>query len=922
MDCFVDRDVLPFVSEISLDDANPVVISQMGESFNVLSLNIRSMKLNYDQFLAYIENIICKIDIIVLCEVNIKDYERQRFLLKHFKMHTNLRSCKRGGGVIIFVREKIDFVVARSVNNSYEGIHGVFTLNGYKTNLVAIYRPPGNNNPNYFIDELNELLCSLDNKQQVLITGDMNLDLNDATNIHVNSYKNVMARNGLRRCIFRATRVEMTTTGESSSCIDHFYARVKNVGDKIHSVVFETKISDHYIVMTGIRNNKQKSARVHGLVKTEKIIIDERVRSLGLKNIDWGNFNEIRNPAEFYNAICNKFSIVHKSSEKIILTNTDTLSRNCKPWVTADIKRQMKTRDKLYKKWKTSTKIEHRKAYNSCRNDIIQKLQKSKKSYYKKCFNDCLNDRAAIWKVINEVIGKVPSSSPDEIISKHMANIYEPGTIVDHFVEYFHDGVQNVSHNCSIITSPRVPMVAMQSMLLRKATVRSINEIIMQLNPKKGPGLDAIRTKDILQISKNISPVLTKFINLIIESGEIPDALKHSIVRPIYKAGDHKEFNNYRPIAILPVIEKIFERFIANQLISYLNEFNIIDKRQYGFQKKKSTGMLLADFSDKVYGALNKNLYAVVIFIDFSKAFDTLLHDRLLTSLENIGIRGPVLSLFKNYLSNRYMTVKYLNRFSKSKKCQTGVPQGSIMGPILYLIYVNEMLSKIVNCDIFLYADDTALLAIHKNFNSANEMIQNDFNRLLKWSHDSGLSINYKKTKVMTIQSPSKFEKRTADITFHNYACLHLNSTALPSLPISKCHCTLKIENTFSHTYLGLLIDSQFKWDKHIDGLCSKLRSSLYSIRLLKSYVNFNTIRTVYFALIESHIRYGLLSWGRTSLTYLNKINKILDQCTNTIEPLDHANANDRNELLFMNIQQLHFNLYTLTNFFEKKTQN
>lgn len=329
--------------------------------------------------------------------------------------------------------------------------------------------------------------------------------------------------------------------------------------------------------------------------------------------------------------------------------------------------------------------------------------------------------------------------------------------------------------------------------------------------------------------------------------------------------------------------------------------------------------MLLADFSDKVYGALNKNLYAVVIFIDYSKAFDTLLHDRLLASLENIGIRGPVLSLFRNYLSNRYMTVKYLNTFSKSNKCQTGVPQGSIMGPILYLIYVNEMLSKIVNCDIFLYADDTALLAIHKNFNSAIEMIQNDFNRLLKWSHDNGLSINYKKTKVMTIQSPFKLEKLTADIIYHNFACLHLNSTVLPSVPISKCNCTIKIENTHSHTYLGLLIDSKFKWGQHIDGLCGKLRSSLYSIRLLKSYVNVNTIKTVYFALIESHIRYGLLTWGRTSLTYLNKINKILDQCSNIIKPMHNVNINDKNEPLFMNIQQLHFNLYILANYFENE---
>jgi hypothetical protein len=448
-------------------------------------------------------------------------------------------------------------------------------------------------------------------------------------------------------------------------------------------------------------------------------------------------------------------------------------------------------------------------------------------------------------------------------------------------------------------------------MFIRKATASSVMDIIQQLNSKKCPGLDGIRMKDIKSSSQSFSPVLAKLINLIFSTGVIPDLLKHSMIKPIFKSGDHKLFNNYRPIAILSAIEKVIERFVSDQLTTYLKDFDIIDRKQYGFQKSKSTSMLLADFSDLIFGALNKNLYVITLFIDFSKAFDTILHNKLLIALENIGICGPVLAFFKNYLLNRYMAVKFSDKLSNQRLSESGVPQGSILGPTLYLVYVNNMLKLMKDCNVFLYADDTVLVAIHKKFQTANSMLQNDFNSLLCWAHDNGLSINYKKTKVMTIQSPHNDGKKVSHIFYHDYSCLHRLSKTYNTLD---CPCTKKIENVNMHTYLGVIIDNQFKWDKHIDSLCAKLRSGLYSIRILKNYVSPKVLKIVYSALLESHIRYGLLSWGRTTTSYIKGINNIENSFKNIIMPF--GNVDNRLDLNFMSVQQLHFYLLILKHYF------
>jgi hypothetical protein len=541
---------------------------------------------------------------------------------------------------------------------------------------------------------------------------------------------------------------------------------------------------------------------------------------------------------------------------------------------------------------------------------VNKTIAKAKSKYISKRFKDCKLNIRETWRQINYVIGKPVKDSVDVVISKYMSHLNSID-IVNGFMDAFIDGVDIIKHECVIETIQKIECDAMQSMYLRKASPEFVAKTINAASVEKSPGIDDIRTKDLKLIINKISPIIAKLINLCTETGIIPEMLKQSILRPIFKSGDHRIFNNYREIAILPIIEKIMEIHVAEEITNYINLFGILNVNQYGFQKNKSTGQLLNNFSDIVYNALNNGLHVTVVFIDFSKAFDTLLHSRLLDALQKIGIRGPLLVWFNNYLSNRRVAVKFGNVLSDMKTITTGVPQGSRLGPLLYLIYVNEMLSHIKNTDIFLYADDTALVAVHRNFNQANKYLQDDFTNILRWSHDNGLTLNYKKTKVMHIHSPFR-NHETVNLIYHDYACLHRNYRKdIDSLNIN-CGCNVKISNTFQHTYLGVLIDHHFKWDKHIDNICKRLRSGMYSIRILKPYVNSHILKQVYFALIESVVRYGILAWGCTTEMYVNKIMSIQNRIIKIIFPngkSDHVNK-------LLNVKQLHKHIFLTANYF------
>ena len=295
---------------------------------------------------------------------------------------------------------------------------------------------------------------------------------------------------------------------------------------------------------------------------------------------------------------------------------------------------------------------------------------------------------------------------------------------------------------------------------------------------------------------------MTIIINQMLHSGIFPDAIKVSKVIPLYKKDDKQLFSNYRPISLLPSISKIFEKVILLQLTEYLDKNNILHQNQYGFRKNHSTELASLHLVDYIYYTMDANEIPLNVCIDLSKAFDSLNHKILLSKLNFYGVNGLSLDLLYSYLSNRKQCTLYNSTFSDFIGIKQGVPQGSILGPLLFSIYINDLPSSSNLSGFLMYADDTALFySIDKlNRNDRNIVINEHLDKVSTWMKSKKLVSNSKKTK---------------------YMLFHKHNEIVPTLELKINDSSIDQVSTFN--FLGLHMNSQLTWQTHIDEISKKI---------------------------------------------------------------------------------------------------
>lgn len=374
--------------------------------------------------------------------------------------------------------------------------------------------------------------------------------------------------------------------------------------------------------------------------------------------------------------------------------------------------------------------------------------------------------------------------------------------------------------------------------------------------------------------------------NKLMSDGVFPDSLKIAKVTPIYKSGTKTDPGNYRPISVLPVISKIFEKILHKRLLNYLNSFDFLTERQYGFRAKNNTTAATIDLIAKVRDNIDRKNVALGVFIDLKKAFDTVSHKLLLEKLENIGIKGNALQIFKSYLTNRLQIVKIDNIESKALPITYGVPQGSILGPLLFLIYINNITELGLHGHLTLYADDTCLFYFGANIHDAILRAQKDLNVLHEWFKHNLLTINISKTSYIIFKAKNKIIPLHDPLTIDN----------------------IPLEQKTHEKYLGLRIENSLTWNKQIDYIINKISSLSGSLRNIRQCIPRKLRFNIYNALVKSHLLYLIEIWGSTSKTKIqelqraqNKIIKILfcyPYLTPTCKIFD--------ETQLMNIKQLY----------------
>ena len=526
-----------------------------------------------------------------------------------------------------------------------------------------------------------------------------------------------------------------------------------------------------------------------------------------------------------------------------------------KPWITPVITKMINIRNKLFRRKKRQPdNVNVKRAYNLFRNRVIRELKKSKKSYYSNYFEEHNNNIKKTWSGIREIVNLKNSDSYK--VSQLKIN----GVTIDNtndIVNNFNDFFVNVGPD----TDAKIPVTVNNShesylkdrnlneFIVSHVTEEEILEIIKQLE-NKSTGPYSIPLKLLNIIPDLIVEPLCKLINNSFSHGIFPDFLKIVKVIPIHKGNSIQDMNNYRPISLLSIFDKIIEKLMHSRLYKFLEDSNILYDKQYGFRKGNSTIFSLIEITEKIKESIDKNKYGCGIFIDLRKAFDTVNHNILLSKLEHYGIRGSSLNWFKSYLNDRQQYV-FLNGESSDRKMITcGVPQGSVLGPLLFLLYINDLpnISKIL--DFYLFADDTNIYYEDVSLKKLEKTINKELRNLYIWLSVNRLSLNIDKTNFIIFHPFNK--PLTYNVT------IKINKKA--------------INEKNSIKYLGVFIDSTLSWKEHLLHLSKKLSRVVGILYKLRPFVNTNIMKNVYYALFYSHIVYAIEVWGLACEVYLNKI--------------------------------------------------
>nr|CAI5819984.1 unnamed protein product [Callosobruchus analis] len=748
------------------------------------------------------------------------------------------RNKFKNGGVAIYSKsqlncKRIDLDLL-SVEGHIELCGITASVNDIKLGIVTVYRPPSGD-VIMFSEILSQALTVVSSvSNQIVLCGDLNIDIS----------KNCM-NTKLLKDLLESFNLNVTTTEPTRVCIDKNNKRTSSSIDymatnleqsRYHSEVINPNLADHFAHLFSIK--LVEKYRLDKISYKSRNMSTDNLNRFGqlVAQTDWSPLYELSiNNAFIY--FIDSLSWCLDSSCPLKVINKPVGGRN-NAWISDDIIRQSEYLKNLFWLMNNLQNPELKNIYDTEKRNYRSNISRAKRDYYANTINSASNKPKATWNIINSKLGK-KNKQHNFILHVNGDIVSDKSSISAIFLESFSKGmptkvVNHFSYNLSL--PPTASPCILNSIFIQPTDTTEVAEVLNSIKNKHSAGYDGLSAELLIFVRDFTIDHLVNLINRSIAEGYFPDALKLSIVIPVYKKGDVHEIDNYRPISLLNSTSKVIEKIISRRVMDFISKHNILTVSQHGFLPKKSVETASCHYLSYIYDQLDSGRYVISMLFDLSKAFDSVDFSILITKLEAIGIRGIALQLISSYMRARKLQVKVEDAKSEIGVVNLGVPQGSVLGPLLFLLYVNDLPKNISCGHVTMFADDTSITVSGSDPSELLNNIRIVSDEFSAWCQRNRLILNEGKTVII------------------NYSI----QKHLPEDFSSKNN----LELVWSTKLLGTIFDSRLSFAEHADHVCSQLNRAFYAILQLKSLLGQGELLTIYYSLAYSYLSYNVMVWG------------------------------------------------------------